>query len=509
MLNVKALTSLDTRAFKSRLLERVAIIVFVTVAAVAALSKTEADPDLWGHLRFGLDTLQAGNITHLDSYSYLTDGQLWVNHEWLAEVIFAVSWTVGNVLGLTILKLTVVVALLGSLYRYLLQQTVRPIQAGIVLLLATPLFYPTLGTVRPQMFTTLAASLLLHVLVRSDTGHYRRLWLLPPLFLVWANLHGGFLAGLAILLVWAVVQFVLHGRALWQITPPVLASLVATFVNPHGPGLMAFLLRTATVPRPEVIEWRPLELTSWLGVAYLVVLAISLVGFIFSRRVRSVSEVVAFAVLALMPIQAVRHALFTALGFIFVAGPHVLNAWNRWYGGQSNRDRPQPVLLYCSLIGAVALSTATALRLVSIPHSPQLMLPVSAVALLKANRVTANMAVDFNWGEYTIWHLGPQVKVSIDGRRETVYSPRVYQDNLRFTFGVGDWDGLLADGRTDLALVDRHKAVYNLLQVKPGWVLVFEDESSALFARQDFAALRKLTAAARSFEPHDGPALFP
>ena len=33
------------------------------------------------------------------------------------------------------------------------------------------------------------------------------------------------------------------------------------------------------------------------------------------------------------------------------------------------------------------------------------------------------MTVDFDWGEYVIWHLGPQVRVSVDGRRETVYAP--------------------------------------------------------------------------------------
>src|SRR5206468_712044 len=100
-------------------LARAAIVALVMAGAAAVLARTEADPDLWGHLRFGLDTLQAGSIARYDTYSYLTHGQPWINHEWLAEVIFAVAWTLGNVLGLTVLKLTVGVAVLAVLYRYL------------------------------------------------------------------------------------------------------------------------------------------------------------------------------------------------------------------------------------------------------------------------------------------------------------------------------------------------------------------------------------------------------
>ena len=51
--------------------------------------RTVADPDLWGHVRFGQDILRTGSIIQADTYSYRTAGQLWINHEWLAEVIFA------------------------------------------------------------------------------------------------------------------------------------------------------------------------------------------------------------------------------------------------------------------------------------------------------------------------------------------------------------------------------------------------------------------------------------
>ena len=57
----------------------------------------------------------------------------------------------------------------------------------------------------------------------------------------------------------------------------------------------------------------------------------------------------------------------------------------------------------------------------------------------------------FDWGEYVLWHLSPQIKVSIDGRRETVYSDPIYAENLRFTSGLGDWDAILKRHPTDRA----------------------------------------------------------
>ena len=61
--------------------------------ALFRLIPTEADPDLWGHLRFGLDTVAAGRIVRTDIYSYLSGRhQPWINHEWLAEAIMAIAW---------------------------------------------------------------------------------------------------------------------------------------------------------------------------------------------------------------------------------------------------------------------------------------------------------------------------------------------------------------------------------------------------------------------------------
>lgn len=83
---------------------------------------------------------------------------------------------------------------------------------------------------------------------------------------------GGFLAGLGLLCLWALLHLVVYRHALAQIIPPTLISMTATLVNPYGIDLLTFLLRTATVQRPEITEWQPLTLISIHGLLYVLVL---------------------------------------------------------------------------------------------------------------------------------------------------------------------------------------------------------------------------------------------
>lgn len=135
--------------------------------------------------------------------------------------------------------------------------------------------------------------------------------------------------------------------------------------------------------------------------------------------------------------------------------------------------------------------------------------PFKAVSLLKESKVSGNLATEFNWCEYVIWHLAPDIKVSMDGRRETVYSDEIYNANLSFQYGTSDWDTLIDNHETDLALVQRSQAASNLMKMKFGWVLVYENSTSSLFAAQDLAQIENLIQATHDFEPMMNNEQFP
>jgi hypothetical protein len=106
------------------------------------------------------------------------------------------------------------------------------------------------------------------------------------------------------------------------------------------------------------------------------------------------------------------------------------------------------------------------------------------VQIIKDSKVTGNLATEYNWGGYAIWHLGPDIKVSIDGRREMVYSPETYLMNMAFLLGLGDWSEILTDFPTDMVLVNEHSPVFNLMKLQAGWNLIYQDDAAALYVRQ-------------------------
>src|SRR5262249_6030167 len=119
--------------------------------------------------------------------------------------------------------------------------------------------------------------------------------------------------------------------------------------------------------------------------------------------------------------------------------------------------------------------------------------PARAVALLEQSGVRGNIAVPYNWGEYVLWHLGPGVKVSIDGRRETVYSEETCRQARDFEQGTGVWDALLKTAPpTDLVLGPNASPTTNLLSHIDSWLPIYQDTYCAIFVRAGLPGLRRI-----------------
>ena len=80
--------------------------VWLSFAAIT-LSATRTDPDIWGHVRFGLDWMRTHTLPPVDPYSFTQD-RPWINHEWLSEVVMAEAYQHAGTSGLVFLKIAVV-----------------------------------------------------------------------------------------------------------------------------------------------------------------------------------------------------------------------------------------------------------------------------------------------------------------------------------------------------------------------------------------------------------------
>jgi len=152
--------------------------VFAVVFIVSLRSYT--DPDLWGHLRFGLDAIEQRRIVQVDPYSYLTEGYRWINHEWLMEVLMGMAWLIGRDTGLILLRVIVTWLTLGLVFWRLVHSVKLPFIPALLVWLCvvlTTIWFSLV--VRPQVFTFLFFTCTLIIIDEAERGRYRLLWLMP------------------------------------------------------------------------------------------------------------------------------------------------------------------------------------------------------------------------------------------------------------------------------------------------------------------------------------------
>lgn len=238
-----------------------AVVVLAGVVGLDALS----DPDVWWHMLLGSWMLQHGSVVQTEMLSYTAAGSTLAPHEWLSGVLFSAVSSAGGLFLLALLMGAVswsgfiAIALRGRM------RAAGPMTIALWLALAAKAAEPVLGT-RPQVFTFAFLAVTVGLVERHLRRGGRLIWALPPLFLLWANLHGGFVAGLAFMtLIWGVEL----SRAVFHRGTPVAAARIrelalvtivcalAACLNPAGAGAYGFALSETTSEGAKgIIEWQ-------------------------------------------------------------------------------------------------------------------------------------------------------------------------------------------------------------------------------------------------------------
>ena len=206
------------------------------------------DGDLGRHLTIGSYILDQGRVPTLDLFSHTLPGQPLTPHEWLAQVIFALANRVMGLDGVVLVCGLVIATSFWLVYRQsrnLSQKVLASVLVTVLAMAASSLHWLT----RPHIFTFLMLVLWISVLENLRSGRLNRWWLLPVLMVVWANLHGAFIAGFA---TWFLYGLGLAWDAFWRKFPKGeglhghfwryylsggAAAFLATLINPAGVGL--------------------------------------------------------------------------------------------------------------------------------------------------------------------------------------------------------------------------------------------------------------------------------
>jgi len=471
----------------------------VLIAILLADSNRHTDPDLWGHLRFGQAFIVGRHLLQHDTYSYSAAGHRWRDHEWLAEVMMALIYNTGGMIGLKLWKFAcTATALLFVADTEASAGTPPAIQLAVLFGAACGLLLQ--AQLRPQMFSFVLLGALLALLARDNYHRETRLWLAVPLMALWANLHGGFFIGLAALALYSAVALLqaLAAGAGWRrgarLSCLTAAAAAATLLNPYGAGMWQTVAHALGNPytRNAVRDWQPLwwaMLAQWHSapsgvVPYVVVVAMAAALMVALAAVPRADDLPLVAVAAMMTLAAFLSVRNMALAAIAISGPlaHRIAVF-RAPGADGRRAvaawRPASHLAMLALAGAMALGGGMFSRSLALDRA----YPSAALAFMDAHRLHGNVLSEFGWGEYLIWHTAPEDKVFIDGRYDTVYPFKVIGDYLEFYFDQPGASAVLESYPHDFVLIGLDAPAHRLMKRRGDWKLIYRDGNALLYAR--------------------------
>jgi hypothetical protein len=465
--------------------------------------------DFWWHLATGRAIVAHGQIPLVDSFSYTRAGEPFFNQSWLAQLLMYALYSAGGLPLLLIVQSLVIVAAYGMLLRLCIIRSGRlRLSVALLLLTTMPLSFDN-WTVRPQTYALPLFAAYLTVLTEYRLGRARRLWLLPLLMVVWVNVHGSFVLGLAL------IGLTFAGEWLQQLRParppqdaapgppaptgrsPVIsrayiawgaAAALATLINPRGLEVVGYVrnLLGSSQVTSLVTEWAPPSIRDISGTIFFLFVIVTMLALIYGRRRPGLTDMLLLLAFLWLALGAVRNVVWFGL----VATPLLAAQAGSMLSPRSTRSTPGSPALNAALLGILLLLLA-----IGLPWVKPALLPPSVGSLLSEDTPVAAVAAieqqpgrperlfhAMSHGSYLIW-AAPQQKVFIDPRIE-LYPFEQWVDYINLGQG-NNVSELLAKYRFDglLLSTSEQEGLIDVIRNDPAWQERYRDEHSVYYRR--------------------------
>jgi hypothetical protein len=480
------------------------LVVALALAGIFAMAaRPSVDTDTWWHLRSGAWMVEHRQILTHDEFSSTRAGQPWINHSWLAQLPLYGLWRAFGYAGLNLATALVVTAAFWLIYR---QMSGSAYLKAFTLVLAAAASH-VYWSARPQLLSFLLAAVVTYLLHLFRWRGVNRLWLLPLLMLLWVNLHGGFAIGFLLLLITLAGQAASRllgargpGVAGWdgllKLAGVVVACAAVVVVNPYGPALYLYPLRTVSIGALQdfIQEWqspnfhlRAMQLFIWLSLAVLAALGLS-------RRRIDLTDFALLGGFTYLALLAARNIPIAALVAAPIITRHAADGLTGLWASHPRLARlldppPSPrtafglnwALLALVLL-AVLVKAADASLASTNARALQVQVPLGAVRYLQAARPPGPLFNAYNWGGYLTWALYPDYPVFVDGRTD-LYDDALLREYLQAALGRPGYEGVLDRRSINLVLIEHQSYLDEHLRVNPRWRLVYEDETAVVYQR--------------------------
>jgi hypothetical protein len=413
-----------------------AILLLAAALMFVWFSGEVADSDTWWHLKTGQYIVQTHKMPDPDPFAYTTAnaGSAYADepivrhfnltHEWLSQIILYLAYAVGGFPGLIILR---VLLLMGvcALSGLVAHKRAGSFYWSVAAAVATAVVAMRYAADRPFLFTFLFAAATFTIM------EYRRwMWALPPMFLIWANMHGGFFLGWVILGVYCADAVFFRGaklepedRKLFLITG---VSVAVSLLNPNflEPLWMTSLYRQSKL---QVRLWEWQHTAFWPIESFQALVLLALASLLLAGKRARFTDWFFFLGFSVAAFWAVRNVMLFA-----IVSPFLIATYFPW-------RRKLPAIGEFAAAGLLVIAIGASVAQGSVPQfrAADWKFPWGAAKFLEDHHIQSRMFNSYLDGGFFIWRLWPQQKVFIDGR---ALSDNVFEDFTKIAYNEKNAD---------------------------------------------------------------------
>ncbi len=475
--------------------------------------------DLWGHVAYGDWILTNGRLPQEDPFTELAAGVPLTATAWLSQTVLAIAGRGTDPERLAHLFAVVWLASYLILLRTYLLQTRRLTLSAAATLAAFLVAWSRHAVQRPENFGLLCLAVLLWCVVRSDRRDLSDSWRWPLFigltFALWANLHGSFIVGFAVLGGWvlgrAIDAALLTGRVLagfrdaplWRRLWCLEFAILGSCMNPYGFDLLLQTLVFPTHPNlNSVLEWFPLEMRSLEGLPMAASWVLTAVVLRQSQRRMSATEVLWLLVFNAAVCLRVRMIAWYGPIWMLALLPHIAEilsrtaespVMTRWRACLANCSQPSirwtavTVLLVWMTFAFAPISRPVlggAPRRVDQILSHQT--PLGVTRFLHEHPPAGLVFAPQWWGDWLTWRGPTGLRVMMTTNAIHLTPPQVWRDYLAISTAEAGWEQRLDRYRinTVIASVELQPELCRGLERSPDWRIEFEDAVGVVARRK-------------------------
>lgn len=456
--------------------------------------------DIWHQLALFREAVKLGYLPTKELFAYTASLDVSMQHEWGAG---AVAWAFllgGGAGGLVFLKFSLMLPVVFSFWMQARARSTTSTIASLLAMAASFMVSYSNVPVWAQSYSLAMFSMLIWFLFLDRNGN--RVWpaICVSLFVLWVNLHGGFVVGLGVLVTYAIEQY-LRKKKWLHIGAVILCCLACIGLTPYGIGFYKNIFHGVAMDRTFISEWSlfwPLRSVSLRGCVFL--LSLGLTAYVFIKVGWRHFE--GIFIITLMGIATMRAEkvipLYAVVWFSVLVNAAKYVPLARLLERFGRRE-PGTMLVALGVFSLVCLAVfgmSEPWRLQIRGTAPDkvhhLIYPVGPVDYLKSANFRGNVMTPFEQGAYVSWKLYPNVRVGCDSRYEVAYDPAWVSRVMEMYTApkAGEWEKVLAAYPTDLVLVRRTMKFNDVISHSSQWSRIYTDDTWRLYAREGLSLSR-------------------